>query len=77
LKERVTEWDGVRAMAGDCERGKALFNPLTPKDIYNGRTAPLTSKSCISYIYSTNAGTEYIKHGIDGPFFIFKMQFVS
>ena len=46
------------------------FNPLTPKDIYNGRTAPLTSKSCILYIYSTNAGTEYIKRGIDGPFFL-------
>jgi len=48
---------------------KMALNPLTPKYIYNGRTAPLTSKGCILYIYSTNAGTEYIKHGIDGPFF--------
>jgi len=39
--------------------GPAPFNPLTPKDPYNGRTAPLTSKHCILYIYSTNAGTEY------------------
>ena len=27
-------------------------------------TAPLTSKRCILYIYSTNIGTEYFKHGI-------------
>ena len=36
-----------------------LFNPLTPNDPYSGRTAPLTSKRCILYIYSTNIGTEY------------------
>ena len=30
------------------------------------------------YIYSTNIGTEYFKHGIHSPFFfLFKMQFVS
>ena len=46
-----------------------LFNPLTPNDPYRGRTAPLTSKSCILYIYSTNIGTEYFKHGIYSPFF--------
>ena len=40
-------------------------------------TAPLTSKRCILYIYSTNIGTEYLKHGIYSPFFLFKMQFVS
>ena len=27
-----------------------------------GRTAPLTTKLCILYIYSTNIGTEYLKH---------------
>jgi len=53
------------------------FNPLTPNDPYNGRTAPLTSKRCILYIYSTNTGTEYFKQGIYSPFFLFKMQFVS
>ena len=47
----------------------ALFNPLTPNEPYSGRTAPLTSKSCILYIYSTNTGTEYFKHGIHSPFF--------
>ena len=55
-----------------------VFNPLTPNDHYSGRTAPLTSKRCILYIYSTNTGTEYFKHGIYSPFFsLFKMQFVS
>ena len=42
---------------------------LTPNDDYSGRTAPLTSKLCILYIYSTNIGTEYFKHGIYSPFF--------
>jgi len=45
------------------------FNPLTRNDHYRGRTAPLTSKHCISYIYSTNIGTKYFKHGICSPFF--------
>ena len=40
------------------------FNPLTPNDHYRGRTATLTSKCCILYIYSINIGTEYFKHGI-------------
>ena len=39
-----------------------LLNRLTPNDPYVGRTAPLTSKRCILYIYSTNIGTEYFKH---------------
>ena len=34
------------------------LNPLAPNDHYSGRTAPLTSKRCISYIYSTNTDTE-------------------
>ena len=46
------------------------MNPLTPNDPYRGRTAPLTSNRCILYIYSTNIGTEYFKHGIHSPFFI-------
>ena len=41
-----------------------IVNPLTPNDHYSGRTAPLTSKRCILYIYSTNVGIEYFKHGI-------------
>jgi len=46
-----------------------LLNPLTPNDHYSGRTAPLTSKGFILYIYSTNICTEYFKHGIYSPFF--------
>jgi len=46
-----------------------LLNPLMPNDRYSGRTAPLTSKRCILYIYSTNTDTEYLKHGIYSPFF--------
>jgi len=37
-------------------------SPLTPNDPYIGRTAPLTSRCCILYIYSTNIRTEYLKH---------------
>jgi len=40
-----------------------------PNDPYSGHTAPLTSKRCILYIYSTNIGTEYFKYGIYSPFF--------
>jgi len=35
-----------------------------PNYPYRGRTAPLTSKLCVLYIYST----EYFKHGIYSPF---------
>ena len=42
---------------------------MTPNDDYSGRTALLTSKRCILYIYSTNIGTEYFKHGIYPLFF--------
>ena len=45
------------------------FIPLTSNDPYSGHTAPLTSKRCILYIYSTNTGTEYFKHSIYCLFF--------
>jgi len=57
-KVKEMEWDGVDGI-----------HLLTPNDPYRGRTAPLTSKRCILYIYSTNIGTEYFKHGIYSPFF--------
>jgi len=50
----------------------SVFNPLTPNDHYSGRTALLTFKRCILYIYSTNIGTEYFKHGIYSSFFSLK-----
>ena len=43
---------------------------MTLNDPYRGRTAPLTSKFYILYIYSTNIGTEYFKHAIYSPFFL-------
>ena len=45
-----------------------VFNPLTPNDLYMSHTAPLTSKHCILYIYSTNIGTGYFKHALYSPF---------
>jgi hypothetical protein len=45
------------------------LNPLKPNDAYGGRTASLTSKRCILYIYSTNTGTECFKHSIYSLFF--------
>jgi len=44
------------------------INRLKPNDPYVGRTAPLTSKRCILYIYSTNIGTEYFKYALCSPF---------
>jgi hypothetical protein len=37
--------------------------------IYICRTAPLTSRRYILYIYSTNVRTEYFKHAAHSPFF--------
>ena len=51
-----------------------VINLLTPNDSYSGRTAPLTSKLSILYIYSTNTGTEYFKHGIYSTFFFFSSK---
>ena len=40
------------------------IKPLMPNDDYSGRTAPLTSKRYILYIYSTNRDTEFFKRVI-------------
>ena len=65
---RVQTVDAVRTyLSYSCVT--LTINPLTPNDPYRGRTAPLTSKRCILYIYSTNIYTEYFKHGIYSPFF--------
>ena len=45
------------------------INRLMPNDAHMGRTAPLTSKRCILYIYSTNIGTEYFKYALHFPSF--------
>ena len=50
-----------------------FINRLTPNDPCMGRTAPVTAKRCILYIYSTNIGTEYFKHALYSPVF-FSLQ---
>ena len=40
---------------------------------YISRTAPLSSKRCILYIYSANVGNENFKHTLHSKFFLFKM----
>ena len=53
-----------------CAKIKFRYiNPLASNDHYSGRTAPLTTKLCILYIYSTNIGTEYFKRDINSQFF--------
>jgi len=54
-----------------------VFSPLMPNGYYSGCTAPLNSKRCILYIYSTNTDTEYFKTVFTLHSFLFKMQFVS
>jgi hypothetical protein len=46
-----------------------MNNPLTPNDPYMDRTAPLTSRCFILYIYSTNIHNEYFKHAPHSAFF--------
>jgi len=64
----VAGWKRVQH-DGTLHSTQTGINPLKPNDPYSGRTAPLTSKRCILYIYSTNIGTEYFKNGIYSPFF--------
>ena len=49
--------------------GILYFNPLKPNDAYICRTAPLTSRRSILYIYSTHISTEYFKHAANSSFF--------
>ena len=42
---------------------------MTPNGHFSGRTALLTSRSCILYIYSTDIRTEFFKHAAHSPFF--------
>ena len=55
------------------EKKKEGIIPLTPNDHYSVRTASLTSKRFILYIYSTDISTKYFKHGIFSSFF-FSLQ---
>jgi len=62
-------WDRKGILLIDFLEHELTINLLTPNDDFSGRTAPLTSKCCILYIYSTNIGTEYFKHRIYSMFF--------
>jgi hypothetical protein len=62
---RLFDWHVPTVLGNSLPRSsRSTINPLTPNDHYSGRTASLTSKRCILYIYSTNIGIEYFKHGI-------------
>ena len=70
--KRLHNWVLDRADTGTSQETVLTINRLTPNDPYmgrTGRTAPLTSKHCILYIYSTNIGTEYFKHALYSPLF--------
>jgi len=48
---------------------KMTINHLTPNGHFSGRTAPLTYRCCIFFIYSTDIRTEYFKHAAYSPYF--------
>ena len=64
----------VKTYRGSEGIAPLILNRLTPNDPYMGRTAPLTSKRCILYIYSTNKGAEYFKHALYSRFFSSKFS---
>ena len=53
---------GKRPLGRPRRRWEDSINHLTPNGHYMGRTAQLTSRCSILYIYSTNMPTEYFKH---------------
>ena len=62
----------VSCLVGKYHRqgvNKFRINHLTRNGHFSGRTAPLTSRCYILYIYSTNIRTEYFKHAAHSPFF--------
>ena len=65
----ITKQKNVALRNKDQKDALFCLNRLTPNDQYMSRTAPLTSKRCILYIFSTNTCTEYFKHAIYSPFF--------
>ena len=45
-----------------------FLNPLKSNDSYMCRTAPLTFRRCVLYIYSIHISTAYFKHAANSPF---------
>ena len=73
---RVPDLDRVRLSPRNVLA--VVVNPLTPNDSYRGRTAPLTSKRCILYIFIQQIQVLNILNTVyTVRFFLFKMQFVS
>ena len=60
---------GLWLLSDDTRLHSVIFNHLTPNDHFSGRTAPLTFRCCIFFIYSTNIRTEYFKHAAYSLFF--------
>jgi hypothetical protein len=56
------------AFAVSLKLDMKCFNLLNPSVPYMGRTAQLTSRLCILYIYSTNIGTKHFKHAAHSLF---------
>ena len=67
----VTQKDplGFHVTPDVCGEKILTLNPLALNDLYIRRTAQLTSRRCISNIYSTNILTEYFKHAAHSPFY--------
>ena len=61
LKNQLNSSDFLPTASRRMQCGTCI-NHLTPNGHYMGRTAQLTSRCCILYIYSTNIRTEYFKH---------------
>jgi len=60
----VRKPEGKKPLGRPRRRWEENINHLTPKGHYMGRTAQLTPRCCILYIYSTNIRTEYFKHAV-------------
>jgi len=61
-KECVCSVSVVRLIRCNILISDKIINPLKPNDLKKRRTAQLTSRCCILYIYSTNIRIEYFKH---------------
>ena len=64
---KLLVWCGAEGYVSGLQDAAASYkmknyHHLTPNGHYMGRTAQLTSRCCILYIYSTNIRTEYFKH---------------
>ena len=53
---------GVFEHGNETSEYELLINPLKLNVLKKRRTAQLTFRYCILYIYSTNIRTEYFKH---------------